>query len=121
PLGSDESTWAAVSKKHRPVHPKWAVHSLAASVCTFKETEGPSGFQYLYIPHSHRLTRQEARSHLHRLGIDPYRILDITFPAHSVVGLLVHNQYRPTVLASLEKHTIKHFADFDPLDPIHLA
>ncbi|KAI8369634.1 uncharacterized protein BYT42DRAFT_560422 [Radiomyces spectabilis] len=121
PLGSDESTWATVSKKIRPPRIKRTVRSLAASVRTFKEAEGPGGFQYLYIPRSRRLTRQEARSRLRRLGIDPYRILDITFPARSVVGLLIHNQYRPSVLATLEKHTIKPFLDFDPLDPVHLA
>ncbi|KAI8393255.1 uncharacterized protein BYT42DRAFT_550469 [Radiomyces spectabilis] len=121
PLGSDESTLATVSKKIRPPRIKCTVRSLAASVRTFKEAEGPGGFQYLYIPRSRRLTCQEARSHLHCLGIDPYRILDITFPARSVVGLLIHNQYCPSILATLEKHTIKPFLDFDPLDPVHLA
>ncbi|KAI8364133.1 uncharacterized protein BYT42DRAFT_591013, partial [Radiomyces spectabilis] len=71
-------------KKIRSPHVKHTFRSLAASVCTFKEAEGPSAFQ---IP-------------------------DITFPAHS---------YHSSVLATLEKHTIKPFLDLDPLAPVHLT
>ncbi|KAI8366793.1 uncharacterized protein BYT42DRAFT_619437 [Radiomyces spectabilis] len=121
PMGSDASQWATVTKKYRPVRPKPKPKTRASDARTFQITDGPSGFQYLYIPRSRRLTRHETRTRLRRLGVDPYRVLDITFPARSVVGLLIHVQYRALVEETLGQHNILVIHDFDPCDPIHMA
>ncbi|KAG1480101.1 hypothetical protein G6F46_014541 [Rhizopus delemar] len=67
------------------------------------------------------MSRRDVRSRLAVLGIDPYRILDITFPARSIVGLLVHAQYNDTLTAKLTKAKIPIHQDFEPRDPAHLA
>ncbi|KAG1568283.1 hypothetical protein G6F48_013675 [Rhizopus delemar] len=67
------------------------------------------------------MSRRDVRSRLSVLGIDPYRVLDITFPARSVVGLLVHEQYKDVLLAQLGKAKIDIYKDFNPCDPAHLA
>ncbi|KAG2192063.1 hypothetical protein INT47_006506 [Mucor saturninus] len=76
------------------------------------EDKGPQGFQYVYIGRSRKIIRSEVRSRLGRSGIDTGRILDVTFPASGVLGLLMH--LWPKVDATL-------FPNFDPLDPKHLA
>ncbi|KAG1140805.1 hypothetical protein G6F36_015793 [Rhizopus arrhizus] len=67
------------------------------------------------------MTYTEARRRLSRLGVDSWRILDVCYPAHSVVGLLVHLQYKPALLSLLEKAKIPTLDTFDPLDPANLA
>ncbi|KAG1165141.1 hypothetical protein G6F35_018948 [Rhizopus arrhizus] len=67
------------------------------------------------------MTYTEARHRLSRLGVDSWRILDVCYPAHSVVGLLVHLQYKPALLSLLEKAKIPTLDTFDPLDPDNLA
>ncbi|KAG1442063.1 hypothetical protein G6F55_013071 [Rhizopus delemar] len=67
------------------------------------------------------MPRRDVRSRLAVLGVDPYRILDITFPARSIVGLLVHTQYNDTLTAKLTKAKIPIHHDFEPRDPAHLA
>ncbi|KAG1022804.1 hypothetical protein G6F43_014228 [Rhizopus delemar] len=67
------------------------------------------------------MSYSEARRRLSRLGVDNWRVLDVCFPAHSVAGLLVHLQYKPVLLGLLERAKVPVLADFDPLDPQHLA
>ncbi|KAG1131786.1 hypothetical protein G6F37_014125 [Rhizopus arrhizus] len=67
------------------------------------------------------MTYTEARRRLGRLGVDTWRVLDVSFPAHSVVGLLVHLQYKPALVSLLEKAKIKVLDQFDPLDPDNVA
>ncbi|KAI8367489.1 uncharacterized protein BYT42DRAFT_549533 [Radiomyces spectabilis] len=118
PLGSDASSWAVVTKKKRPTN---TTRLRPADVRIFQTPSGPSGFKYLYVPRSRRLTRQETRTRLRRLGIDPYRVLDICFPARAVVGLLVHEQYFDFAMAQFTKAEIKPLENFDPLDISILA
>ena len=44
-----------------------------------------TGFQYIYLTRKRKFTRTEIRGNLRRLGVDPSRILDISFPARSCV------------------------------------
>ncbi|KAI9003058.1 hypothetical protein CLU79DRAFT_892656 [Phycomyces nitens] len=76
---------------------------VAASTRMFVLPSGPTGYKYVYIPRSRRLTHREVRQSLKTLGVESSRLLDITFPARGVVGILVHSN------------------DFDPLDPSHIA
>lgn len=67
------------------------------------------------------MSRSRIRGHL-RTGIaaDTGRILDISFPARGVMGLLVHFHYAPILINKLRAPGIKVLTDFDPLSPDHL-
>lgn len=75
----------------------------------------------MYLPRKRKFTRTEIRGHLRRLGVDPSRVLDISFPARSCVGLLVHAQYVPDLEKALNSAKVSPLKSFDPLDPAHLA
>ncbi|CAO3613484.1 unnamed protein product [Mucor hiemalis] len=93
---------------------------IEASARIFRPVEGPQGYEYLYITRARNLSRTDVRRHLSRLGVDCGRLLDVSFPARSVLGLLVHLQYKPAVLEALNTAKIP-LLSFDPLDPKHLG
>lgn len=103
----------------RPAPPP-SEKKVEASARLFRAPEGPQGYEYVFLTRARSLTRAEIRRNLARLGLDCGRILDITFPARSVLGLLVHLQYKPVVLEALDKVKIS-VLTFDPLDPKHLG
>lgn len=111
------SSWATVTA--RPAKNK--VRRRAAAARAFQTVSGPQGFEYVYIPRSHRMSHTEARRRLGTLGVESWRVLDVCFPAHGVAGVLVHTQYKEALLALLAKAKIPVREDFDPLDPAHLA
>ncbi|KAG1136952.1 hypothetical protein G6F37_011583 [Rhizopus arrhizus] len=119
-LGTEASAWAMVARKtaQKKSSPKRCTVESAAR--DFQPITGPVGFGYVYILRSRRMSRRVAYSRLSVFGIDPYRVLDITFPPQSVVGLLVHEQYK-VVLAQLGKAKIEVYHEFNPCDPTHLA
>lgn len=84
-------------------------------------TEGPNGFKYVYIGRSRKITRADTRSRFKQVGVDNSRVLDINFPAHGVIGVLVHLQYVETFEKVMTKIGAQLIKNFDPLDPIHLA
>ncbi|KAG1492523.1 hypothetical protein G6F52_013336 [Rhizopus delemar] len=116
-LGTAASSWATVASRGS----KSKLRRRAAAARGFQPVTGEQGFDYVYIPRSRKMSYTEARRRLGRLGVDTWRVLDVSFPAHSVVGLLVHLQYKPALVALLEKAKIKVLDQFDPLDPNHLA
>jgi hypothetical protein len=83
--------------------------------------EGASGFKYVYIGRSRKITRADTRSRFKLVGIDNSRILDINFPAHGVIGVLVHLQYVDKFASIMKKIGADLISDFDPLDPTNLA
>ncbi|KAI7867301.1 hypothetical protein BDF14DRAFT_1726722 [Spinellus fusiger] len=113
-----DSTWATVAKKTHPAPPK----RQAPTAQRVESAEDPKGFSYVYIPRGRCMNHPEARHLLRTLGLDTGRILDVCFPAHSVLGLLVYFQYETEVK---EVFTKRHYFyldnGFDPLDPKHLA
>ncbi|KAG1440869.1 hypothetical protein G6F56_011738 [Rhizopus delemar] len=119
--GADASVWATVARRAPKKKTSPKPRSVESAARAFQEPTGPSGFDYVYIPRSRRLTRKEVRTRLQAMKIDPYRVLDITFPARSVVGLLIHAQYKDTLLDRLAKANIRPRLDFDPCDPKYIA
>ncbi|KAI9363174.1 hypothetical protein BD770DRAFT_309866, partial [Pilaira anomala] len=87
----------------------------------FVSNTGPSGFQFVYIGRSRKISRGDTRARLKRCGIDISRVLDISFPAHGIIGVLVHCQYAPTFISTMKRVNAELFEDFDPLDPKHIA
>ncbi|KAG0817320.1 hypothetical protein G6F18_012927 [Rhizopus arrhizus] len=116
-LGTAASSWATVASRGS----KNKLRRRAAAARGFQPVTGEQGFEYIYIPRSRKMTYTEARRRLGRLGVDTWRVLDVSFPAHSVVGLLVHLQYKPALVSLLEKAKIKILDQFDPLDPDNVA
>jgi hypothetical protein len=55
------------------------------------------------------------------LSIDPVRILDIPFPARSVISILIHAAYHTEFLAALTGAKVRPPENFNPLDPKHIA
>lgn len=112
----------------KPVTPKAKAKKLTAEAKAniarpFLELDpnAPQGFQYVYIGRSRKISRPETRKRLKLVGIDTSRIIDITFPATGVLGVLVHASYAPVftqIMTSVGAGLVK---DFDPLDPKHLA
>ncbi|KAG2192241.1 hypothetical protein INT47_009233 [Mucor saturninus] len=112
----------------KPVKPKPKPKQLTAEAIANiarpfleRDVNEPSGFQYVYIGRSRKITRAETRKRFKLVGVDTSRIIDITFPATGVLGVLVHELYAPvftSIMTSIKAGIIK---DFDPLDPKHLA
>ncbi|KAI7865040.1 hypothetical protein BDF14DRAFT_1116727, partial [Spinellus fusiger] len=111
----------AATPKSPAVCPPVAVCCVAAAACEFQIPTGAQGFQYIYIPCSHKMQHKEVCNHLHCLGVDTSHILDISFPACSVLGLLVHDQFASNICELLEKVQVKILDNFDPTSPEHLA
>ncbi|KAG1282527.1 hypothetical protein G6F64_014143 [Rhizopus arrhizus] len=79
-LGTAASSWATVASRGS----KNKLRRRAAAARGFQPVTGEQGFEYIYIPRSRKMTYTEARRRLGRLGVDTWRVLDVSFPAHSV-------------------------------------
>ncbi|RKP34885.1 hypothetical protein BJ085DRAFT_15769, partial [Dimargaris cristalligena] len=90
---------------------------LAAATHAFQLPTGPQGYEYIIIPHGHKMSYTEACHSLHVLGIDTAHILDIIFPAHNHAALL----YSLTLRATLRSAKATPIEDFEFWDPKHLA
>ncbi|CEG74756.1 hypothetical protein RMATCC62417_09913 [Rhizopus microsporus] len=74
------------------------------------------GFQYVYLPTKARVLIGQIHTLLRKLDITNNRILDIHYPDHNVVALLVHNDYmNDHKQLKCFKVTLKD--DFDPVIP----
>ncbi|KAG1441238.1 hypothetical protein G6F56_011575 [Rhizopus delemar] len=117
PNGASASSWATVTARSG----KNKVRRMESEARHFRPATGEKGFTYVYISRSHRMTHSEARRRLGRLGVESWRVLDVCFPAHSVAGLLVHVQYKDSLVALMAKAKIPVLDSFDPFDHEHLA
>lgn len=109
-------------KKKMPVKkPTSETISQAARPFLSVDPNTPQGFKYIYLGRSRKITRAETRKRFKTVGINTSRILDITFPATGVIGVLVHVLYAPVFIDIMSKVGAGMLNDFDPLDPKHLA
>ncbi|KAI9309961.1 hypothetical protein BX666DRAFT_2033861 [Dichotomocladium elegans] len=81
---------------------------------SFQPISDNQGFQYLYLPCRLKEKISIVRDKLAKLHIATSRILDIQFPTKTIVGLLVHNDYVPTIRNRLAKAKISTIDEFDP-------
>jgi len=122
--GLPDLSWVDVARQYRPSsRPLPSARKIASAARAFSQPDpaAATGFQYIYLTRKRKFTRTEIRGNLRRLGVDPSRILDISFPARFCVALLVHNQYAPDLCKILDSAKVVPIKDFDPLDPVHLA
>lgn len=119
---TDPTTWVTVVKKtpnkRELSHAQKRI--ATARAFTAQSTE-LNGYDTIYIPRSRRLSRTEIRRRFHRLGIDINRIIDISLPARSVIGLLVHQAFKSELVAHLQECHIPIIPDFSPSAPEHIA
>lgn len=119
-----KSSWATVARKIPSAsRPPPSVRKFAAACRAFAPADpaAPKGFEYVYLPRKRKFTRTEIRTNLRRLGVDTSRLLDISFPARSCVGLLVHAQFAAELKSLLAAAKVSPLDKFDPLDPSYLA
>lgn len=109
------------SSPSAPSAPSMKKRLAAARAFQTVEDRGPQGFEYVYVGRSRKISRGEVRSRLRGSGVEVGRINDICFPASGVIGLLVHVQYKDTLLECLKTVGASVFPDFDPRNPMHLA
>lgn len=117
------NSWVEVTKKSPKVRNPTQVTDKHRAALTrgFNLTDGPQGYTTVYIHRSRRFTRTEVRNNLHLLGAEASRIVDITFPARNVIGILIHLQFKEEFVSILKKNKVAINLDFDPVDPKHLA
>lgn len=86
------------------------------------DSNAPTGYCYVYIPRSRNINRKDVRHRFSVLGIETARVLDISFPARSVIGILLHEEYKSTFLQEvLVDCKVKPIEGFNPCDPVHIA
>ncbi|KAG1026495.1 hypothetical protein G6F25_012673 [Rhizopus arrhizus] len=119
---TDPTSWAIdVKKPYNNRGPTEAQKRIAtARAFTIPSTE-INGYDTVYIPRSRRLSRTEIQRRFHLLGIDINRIIDISLPARTVIGLLVHQTFKSELVATLQDCHIQIIPDFSPSAPEHIA
>ncbi|KAI7905926.1 uncharacterized protein BX663DRAFT_414867, partial [Cokeromyces recurvatus] len=79
-------------------------------------------YDFLYFYCQKGNSRNKIRRCLHVLGIDTSDVLDIIFPFHNIVGILVHKDDRTKICKILAKQAnIKPIKNFNPMDPAYLG
>ncbi|KAI8984131.1 hypothetical protein BDF20DRAFT_815769, partial [Mycotypha africana] len=116
-----KTAWVPIVK--RPAPKKLTERKLKATVRAFSQYDptAPQGYSYVYIPRARKINRSEIRHRLSTIGIDTGRIVDITLPAHRVIGLLVHNDFTTDLSNHLKACKVVPLEHFDPLDEKHIA
>lgn len=107
----------AVKQKKAPSPKKIAAIARGFSAAA----PGPQGFTYVYLSRSRRYTHNQVREDLRALGAEPNRVLDISFPSKSTIGLLVHVQYEAELTTMLSKAGVTPVKDFDPTAAQHIG
>jgi hypothetical protein len=110
---SPSASYASKLKMPRPNQP--ARRNIASIVRTFAAPSAAQGFQYIYVPTNKRCPIKEMRYRLQRLGLGRGRIVDVHYPDHNVVAILVHNDYA-TEAREILSNKVPLLNDFDPLD-----
>ncbi|KAF7720612.1 hypothetical protein EC973_006934 [Apophysomyces ossiformis] len=105
----------------RPLKNSISTRYKATAARSFQPITGPQGFTYIYLHCSQKMDRLEIYKQLQKLKIDTSCLLDITFPARSIVSLLFHLQYTPKVVKLLDTVKVKTLKDFDSLNPTYIG
>ncbi|ORE06240.1 hypothetical protein BCV72DRAFT_256428 [Rhizopus microsporus var. microsporus] len=114
-----DSELSPPTKIARPAATK-PLPSQAAAARTFSPPSANQNFKYLYVPAQHPIPISQLRSQLRRLQINSSRVLDIHYPDHHLVVLLIHNDYESDLCSQPNKFTITVRNEYDPLDPANL-
>ena len=80
-----------------------------------------TGYTVVYMPSPRRTLHSEIRRALRLLNVAQERVIDIHFPAHGVVGLLIHSSYEKELRELLIQAKLKPKDDFDPTAAITIG
>ena len=73
-----------------------------------------TAYTIVYIPSPRRTLHSEIRRALRLIGIAQERVIDVHFPAHGTVGLLIHLSYEKELRELLSQAKLHTKDDFDP-------
>ncbi|KAG2223177.1 hypothetical protein INT45_011523 [Circinella minor] len=86
----------------------WAHHLLTPA------TDNTT-YTFVYMGSPRRTLHSEIRKALRLVGIAQERVIDIQFPAHGVVGLLIHSSYEKELRDLLHQAKLSPKDDFNPI------
>jgi len=111
-----ESYAGAASKNTKPPNRRRPLSTNAkkAAARAFTPASTDQGFKFLYIYARGKEPRNIVRSRFRKMGINPARIIDIHFPAHQVMSLLIHNDYEAELLETFAQYEIEPLTNFEP-------
>ena len=115
-----DSEFPSPIKVARPNITKPLPSQAAAAARTFSPSSANQGFKYLYVPVQRRIPISQLRNRIRRLHINSSHVLDIHYPDHHLVALLIHNDYDSELRSQLNKFAITVRDEYDPLDPTNL-
>ncbi|KAG0748503.1 hypothetical protein G6F57_008276 [Rhizopus arrhizus] len=108
---TETETWTTVVKK---APQRGAVTSVRRRIAIARVFSEFVGYETVYIPRYRRLNRAEIRRRFNHLGLDTTRIIDISFPARTVIGLLVHQAFKAELIKTLQDCKIE-IISFSPV------
>ena len=119
---TETETWATIVKK---APQRGAVTSVRRRIAIARAFSIPSsefvGYEIVYIPRYRRLNRAEIRRRFNHLGLDTTLIIDISFPARTVIGLLVHQAFKSELIKTLQDCKIEIISSFPPVALEHIV
>ena len=119
---NQKPSYSMAASNHKRAHARRPLSDQAkkAAARTFTQLSEDQGFKYLYVFARGKEPRNVVRSRLRKMGITPSRIIDIHYPAHQVMSLLIHNDYEKDLLQILTTYDITPLDNFDPKSEKHL-
>lgn len=126
PTKSLVADWSTVAKRNVPRKNK-APLSERKRLATARPFTAPepsdalSGYEYIYIHRKRNITRKDIRYRFGLLGVTTARVIDINFPAQSVVGILIHKEFKPAFKAILDECKIPTLDEFNPCAATNIA
>ncbi|CEG78862.1 hypothetical protein RMATCC62417_13401 [Rhizopus microsporus] len=91
-----------------------------AAARTFSIRSANHGYKFQYLPLRCRLPIGQLHSRMRQLNINTSHILNIHYPDHHLVALVIHNNYEIELRLLLKKFGIPVQDDYDLLDPSNL-
>lgn len=87
--------------------------ATAQAFASPRPSDTTSRYDYVYIPRGRRMDRKDMPQRFQNLGIDTVLILDISFPARSIIGVLFHSEYQSEFLELLAASRAKPIEAFN--------
>ena len=69
----------------------------------------------MYMTSPRRTSHSEIRQALRLLGVAPEWVIDVHFPAHGIVGLLIHKSFKQDLCTTLKTAKVMIKEDFNPI------
>ncbi|KAF7720537.1 hypothetical protein EC973_007628, partial [Apophysomyces ossiformis] len=104
------------AKNLAPQKPKRLKVSLETIQRTFTAPSGPSAYTFVYLSCRHHLRHSQVRQFLGVLKVQQSCVIDIQFPTHGTIALLVHTNYKNELVGLLTQNKVPVKPAFDPMN-----